>query len=62
MWKTWGQTAETWGQTGEVWGRPGAERVVSIVGIDEIDLKRNHISWVSPLGRAFIKSAAVDSK
>jgi len=39
----------------------GAERVVSIVGTDEIDLNRNHISWVSPLGRALIKSAAGDS-
>jgi transcription elongation factor GreB len=39
----------------------GAERVVSIVGTDEIDLKRNHISWVSPLGRALMKSAAGDS-
>ena len=27
----------------------GAERVVSIVGADEVDLNRNHISWVSPL-------------
>jgi transcription elongation factor GreB len=27
----------------------GAERVVSIVGTDEVDLNRNHISWVSPL-------------
>src|SRR5579871_4743617 len=39
----------------------GAERVVSIVGSDEIDLERNHISWVSPLGRALMKSAAGDS-
>ena len=39
----------------------GAERVVSIVGTDEVDLKRNHISWVSPLGRALMKSAAGDS-
>src|SRR3954466_2268970 len=39
----------------------GAERVVSIVGTDEIDLSRNHISWVSPLGRALLKSAAGDS-
>ena len=38
----------------------GAERLVSIVGTDEIDLKRNHISWVSPLGRALMKSAAGD--
>jgi transcription elongation factor GreB len=39
----------------------GTERVVSIVGTDEIDLNRNHISWVSPLGRALMKSAAGDS-
>jgi transcription elongation factor GreB len=35
--------------------------VVSIVGADEVDLDRNHISWVSPLGRALLKSAAGDS-
>jgi transcription elongation factor GreB len=39
----------------------GVERVVSIVGADEVDLDRNHISWVSPLGRALMKSAAGDS-
>jgi transcription elongation factor GreB len=39
----------------------GAERVVSLVGTDEIDLERNHISWVSPLGRALMKSSAGDS-
>src|SRR5690349_23166161 len=39
----------------------GAERVVRIVGTDEVDLDRNHISWVSPLGRALMKSAAGDS-
>src|ERR1051325_652768 len=39
----------------------GAERVVSIVGTDEVDLSRNHISWVSPLGRALMKSAAGDT-
>jgi transcription elongation factor GreB len=38
----------------------GAERVVSIVGTDEVDLNRNHISWVSPLGRALLKSAVGD--
>jgi transcription elongation factor GreB len=36
------------------------ERVVSIVGTDEVDLNRNHISWVSPLGRTLMKSAAGD--
>jgi transcription elongation factor GreB len=39
----------------------GAEREVSIVGIDEVDLSRNHISWASPLGRALLKSAEGDT-
>src|SRR5579863_624006 len=39
----------------------GVSRVVSIVGTDEIDLSRNHISWVSPLGRALMKSAEGDT-
>jgi transcription elongation factor GreB len=30
----------------------GAERLVSIVGVDEVDLQRSHVSWVSPVGRA----------
>ena len=38
----------------------GVERTASIVGTDEVDLNRNHISWVSPLGRALLKSAAGD--
>jgi len=38
----------------------GAERAVSIVGTDEVDLNRHHISWISPLGRALMKSAAGD--
>jgi transcription elongation factor GreB len=39
----------------------GAERVVSIVGVDEVDLERNHISWVSPLARALMKSGPGDT-
>ena len=38
----------------------GTERTVSIVGADEVDLNRDHISWVSPLGRALMKSAEGD--
>jgi transcription elongation factor GreB len=38
----------------------GAEREVSIVGIDEVNLDRNHISWASPLGRALMRAAADD--
>jgi transcription elongation factor GreB len=33
----------------------GTERVVSIVGLDEVDLDRNHVSWMSPLARALMK-------
>src|SRR5688572_14506600 len=29
----------------------GTERVVSIVGVDEVDLHGNYISWMSPLAR-----------
>src|SRR5690242_7509482 len=29
----------------------GAERIVRIVGVDEVDLDRHYISWVSPLAK-----------
>jgi transcription elongation factor GreB len=38
----------------------GVERVVRIVGLDEIDLERNHISWKSPLARALMKAGPGD--
>lgn len=38
----------------------GTERVVSIVGADEVDLNRHYISWVSPLARALMKSGPGD--
>jgi transcription elongation factor GreB len=38
----------------------GQEHVVRIVGIDEIDLSRRYISWVSPLARALMKSTPGD--
>jgi transcription elongation factor GreB len=38
----------------------GTERVVSIVGLDEVDLGRDHISWVSPLARALMKAGPSD--
>lgn len=38
----------------------GHEHVVSIVGTDEVDLNRRHISWVSPLARALMKSGPGD--
>ena len=38
----------------------GSERVVRIVGLDEIDLESNCISWKSPLASALMKSGAGD--
>jgi transcription elongation factor GreB len=38
----------------------GTERVVTVVGTDEVDLDRNQISWVSPLARALMKSGPGD--
>jgi len=35
-------------------------RRVSIVGIDEVDLNRRYISWVSPMARALMKSTIGD--
>jgi transcription elongation factor GreB len=39
----------------------GEERQVSVVGVDEVDLERGHVSWVSPLGRALMRSGEGDS-
>jgi transcription elongation factor GreB len=33
---------------------------VSVVGVDEVDLDRNHISWMSPLARALMKAGPGD--
>src|SRR5205823_3467622 len=38
----------------------GTERVVRIVGLDEVDLNRNYVSWMSPLARALMKSGPGD--
>ncbi len=36
----------------------GCERIYCIVGVDEADVTRGHISWVSPLARALLKLRA----
>jgi transcription elongation factor GreB len=38
----------------------GREHVVSIVGTDEVDVNRGHVSWMSPLARALMKSSSGD--
>jgi transcription elongation factor GreB len=39
----------------------GGENTYTIVGVDETDLGRGHISWVSPLARALIKAREGDT-
>lgn len=38
----------------------GTEHTVSIVGVDEVDIHRRYISWMSPLARALMKAAVGD--
>jgi transcription elongation factor GreB len=38
----------------------GVKQVVSVVGADEVDLDRRHISWLSPLARALMRSGPGD--
>ena len=49
------------GATVTVCDPDGAENVYTIVGVDETDLARGHISWVSPLARALIKAREGDT-
>jgi len=39
----------------------GREREITILGIDEVDPARGHVSWVSPIARALLKARAGDS-
>ncbi|HEX7055194.1 MAG TPA: transcription elongation factor GreB [Burkholderiales bacterium] len=48
------------GATVRVRGRDG-ERAVTIVGIDEVDPARGHVSWISPIARALLKAREGDT-
>ena len=39
----------------------GAEHTIAIVGLDEVDLARGHVSWISPIAGALIKHSAGDT-
>src|SRR5215210_3586328 len=41
-------------------GSDGAERTVTIVGIDEVDPERFRVSWISPIARALLKAQEGD--
>jgi transcription elongation factor GreB len=38
----------------------GAERTVSIVGVDELDPGRGRVSWISPIATALLKAQIGD--
>ena len=41
--------------------RSGRERMVSIVGIDEVDPARGRVSWISPIAKALLKAREGDT-
>jgi len=45
----------------EVEDEDGSRRVYRIVGEDEIDLEKGHVSWRSPIGRALLRKRMGDS-
>lgn len=55
------QTADSVGNVSEVRHGDGVERTYSIVGIDEANASKGHISWVSPLARALLKAREGDA-
>jgi transcription elongation factor GreB len=38
----------------------GAEHTIAIVGIDEADATRGHVSWIAPIARALLKARTGD--
>ena len=48
------------GATVTVKSDEGAERTLSIVGVDETDTSRGYISWISPVARALLRSREGD--
>ena len=44
----------TFGATVTVKDKKGATETLTIVGVDELDLEPGAVSWISPLGKAFL--------
>ncbi|MDR0247860.1 MAG: transcription elongation factor GreB [Burkholderiales bacterium] len=49
------------GATVDIVSGDGEERTVTIVGVDELDPARGHISWVSPMAAALLRSRVGDT-
>jgi transcription elongation factor GreB len=48
------------GATVTVIDQKGGENTYRIIGVDEIDTTRGHISWISPMARALLKAREGD--
>jgi transcription elongation factor GreB len=48
------------GATVTVTDESGAERTVTIVGVDELDPGRGRVSWISPIATALLKASVGD--
>jgi len=59
--RTDGMTAAFFGAYVEVEDEDGVRATYRIVGEDEIDLDKGHISWRSPLGRSLLKRREGDA-
>ena len=40
---------------------PSGEKTVTIVGVDEVDPAKGHVSWVSPIAKALLKAREGDT-
>jgi len=49
------------GATVVIKNQSGKKQTVTIVGIDEVDPARGHVSWISPIAKALIKARAGDT-
>jgi transcription elongation factor GreB len=49
------------GATVDYADQEGNEHTVTIVGLDEVDPARGHVSWISPIAAALIKHSAGDT-
>ena len=59
--RTDGETRIFFGATVEIEDEDGKRATYRIVGEDEIDLARGHVSWRSPLARALLKKEDGDT-
>ena len=39
----------------------GEERTITIVGVDEVELDKGHVSWISPIAKALLKAEEGDA-